>query len=54
MCKNDNAMPYPIQQQLVQMAGLKDEDVFTCDAGHCPFISQPAVVVEILRKAAAA
>ncbi len=51
LCTQDQALPYHVQQQLVQNAGLKEADVVTCDAGHSPFISQPNVVLEMLKKA---
>jgi homoserine acetyltransferase len=48
---NDQKLPYERQKELVEAAGVEITSV-TCDEGHSPFLSQPKLVVEIIRKAA--
>jgi pimeloyl-ACP methyl ester carboxylesterase len=48
---NDQALPYERQKELVEAAGVEITTV-TCDSSHSPFLSQPKLVVEVIRKAA--
>jgi hypothetical protein len=44
-CRNER------QTELIKTAGGEIATV-TCDSGHSPFLSQPKLVVEVIRKAA--
>lgn len=39
-CTEDNALPYPVQQQM-SLQGGPDLVSVKLDAGHCPFLSIP-------------
>ncbi|KAE8333383.1 Alpha/beta hydrolase fold-1 [Aspergillus sergii] len=46
ICERDNALPLSAQEAIVNLAGkLK---TFHCDSSHCPFLSMPERVVEVL------
>ncbi|MCJ1362788.1 hypothetical protein MMC16_001894 [Acarospora aff. strigata] len=49
-CEKDNAVPLEVQKALVEKAGGFQTE--TCSAGHSPFLSQPEVVVDVIRRAA--
>ena len=54
LCEQDQAIPYERQKRLVadaRAAGAKLETV-TCSAGHSPFLSQPELVANVIRRAA--
>ena len=52
-CKNDQAIPLEKQQQIVADSGIESAvRRFECDAGHSPFLSQPQVVVDMVREIA--
>ena len=51
LCTNDQQLPYERQKELVGSSGVEIATV-TCDSGHSPFLSQPKLVVEVIRKAA--
>ncbi|KAL2427080.1 hypothetical protein ABEF95_008073 [Exophiala dermatitidis] len=46
-CENDQALPLPVQKQMVKKCGVKVQE-FTCTAGHSPFLSQPETFVDYI------
>ncbi len=50
LCKEDQTIPYERQVKLVEDAGVKITAV-TCDASHSPFLSQPELVVKVIKGA---
>lgn len=53
VCEDDKVLPPAFQRSMIEMLeaqGVK-VDVHTCSAGHCPIISMPDTVVDIIRKA---
>ncbi|KAF2651493.1 alpha/beta-hydrolase [Lophiostoma macrostomum CBS 122681] len=51
-CENDQALPYEMQQMMVQNAretGVQFETE-SCAAGHSPYLSNPEKVIEVIRK----
>ncbi|KAH8594378.1 alpha beta-hydrolase [Bisporella sp. PMI_857] len=51
-CTGDEALPIEVQQMMVERSGAKF-DTESCTAGHSPFLSQPEVVLEIIKKISA-
>jgi pimeloyl-ACP methyl ester carboxylesterase len=51
LSRNDQGLPYERQKELVEGAGVGITTV-TCDADHSPFLSQPKLVEQVIRKAA--
>lgn len=51
-CSIDNALPYPIQQQMSAQLGPEPE-TYTVKAGHCPYLSAPDELLEVVQKIAA-
>ncbi|KAI9869807.1 MAG: hypothetical protein M1830_005074 [Pleopsidium flavum] len=49
-CEADNAIPLSMQEMMVQDAGGFQTE--RCSAGHSPFLSQPELVVDVIRRAA--
>lgn len=49
ICANDNALPMPFQQGMVQQLGPEPRTV-TLTSGHCPFVSKPGELLEALEK----
>ncbi|KAK8136089.1 hypothetical protein PG984_004029 [Apiospora sp. TS-2023a] len=47
-CSDDNALPFPIQQQMVAQLGPSPKTV-TLKAGHCPYLSIPDQLVEAVK-----
>lgn len=47
-CTQDNALPFPIQQQMAGQLG-PDAATVTLDASHCPHLSIPDKVVEAIK-----
>ncbi|KAK8100061.1 uncharacterized protein PG998_008550 [Apiospora kogelbergensis] len=47
-CSDDNALPFPIQQQMAAQLGPAPKTV-TLKAGHCPFLSIPAQLLEAVK-----
>lgn len=47
---DDKAITYGFQQQMAEAAGI--ENTYAIAAGHSPFVSRPAELVEILKKIA--
>lgn len=54
LCKKDNALPFPAQQGMVQMAIAAGAKISTetVDAGHSPFLSKVEETSAFIRKAA--
>ncbi|KAG4444259.1 hypothetical protein IFR05_000234 [Cadophora sp. M221] len=50
-CTEDNGLPFPIQQQMAQQSG-PEPVTWSLKAGHCPFLSIPDQLLEVVRKAA--
>lgn len=50
-CTDDNVLPFQIQQQMASQLG-PEPTTFTLKAGHCPFLSIPDKLVEVIGKAA--
>ncbi|PVH77842.1 alpha/beta-hydrolase [Cadophora sp. DSE1049] len=50
-CTDDNALPFPIQQQMAGQLGAEPV-TWSLKAGHCPFMSIPDQLLEVVRKAA--
>ncbi|KAH7370556.1 Alpha/beta hydrolase fold-1 [Rhexocercosporidium sp. MPI-PUGE-AT-0058] len=50
-CTEDNALPLPIQQQMAQQLG-PEPVTWSLKAGHCPFMSIPDQLLEVVKKAA--
>ncbi|KAE8138649.1 Alpha/beta hydrolase fold-1 [Aspergillus pseudotamarii] len=46
ICEGDNAVPPSAQEAIVQTAGKMK--TYRCDSSHCPFLSVPEKVVEVL------
>jgi pimeloyl-ACP methyl ester carboxylesterase len=44
-CTDDNALPYPLQQQMAAQLG-PDANTVAIKAGHCPFLSIPDELVK--------
>lgn len=51
MCKNDNAIPFAMQESFMAQEGSAFE-VFRCDADHSPFLSMPEYTAKFVRHAA--
>lgn len=51
VCRNDQALGACIQERIVEQ-GNGDFDVERCDEGHSPFLSNPAYIVDCVRRAA--
>jgi len=49
---DDNALPFPIQQQMAGQLGPQ-ATTYTVKSGHCPFLSIPDELVEVIEKIAA-
>lgn len=49
-CTDDNALPFPIQQQMAQQLG-PEPVTWSLKAGHCPFASIPDQLLEVVKKA---
>ncbi|KAK8040775.1 hypothetical protein PG994_013782 [Apiospora phragmitis] len=47
-CSDDNALPFPIQQQMAGQLGSEPKTV-TLKAGHCPFLSMPGQLLEAVK-----
>jgi pimeloyl-ACP methyl ester carboxylesterase len=47
-CSQDNAIPYPIQQQMAAQLG-PDPVTVTLKSGHCPHLSMPDKLVEAIK-----
>jgi hypothetical protein len=52
-CTEDNALPYPIQQQMAAQLG-PDPTTYTVKAGHCAFLSVPDQLLEVIGQASEA
>lgn len=52
VCEDDNAIPAPMQEQMIQQKGARFTLVEKCKAGHGPFLSVPQTVVNHIRRAA--
>lgn len=52
LCENDQAIHLDVQEMMIKGSGV-DIRTESCSAGHSPFLSQPEVVVELLKKVAA-
>jgi len=52
-CTEDNALPYPVQQQMAAQLG-PDPTTFSVKAGHCPFLSVPDQLLEVIEQASEA
>ncbi len=51
LCENDQALPLEVQKMMIQETGV-DIKTESCSAGHSPYLSQPEVVVRLLKKVA--
>lgn len=51
-CSMDNALPLPIQQGMALRFG-PDAETYTLQSGHCPFLSIPEELLEVMEKASA-
>lgn len=47
-CSQDNALPFPIQQQMAAQLGPSAATA-TLDAGHCPFLSIPDETIKAIK-----
>ncbi|KAK8035600.1 hypothetical protein PG993_010595 [Apiospora rasikravindrae] len=47
-CSDDNALPFPIQQQMAAQLGPEPK-IVTLKAGHCPFLSIPGQLVDAIK-----
>ncbi|KAK8066780.1 hypothetical protein PG997_013527 [Apiospora hydei] len=47
-CSDDNALPFPIQQQMAAQLGPEPKTV-TLKAGHCPYLSIPDQLVDAIK-----
>ena len=47
-CSDDNALPFPIQQQMAEQLGPNPKTV-TIKSGHCPFLSTPGQLLEAVK-----
>lgn len=54
LCKQDQTIPYERQVKMVEDAGVAGIQIktVTSDASHSPFLSQPDLVVKVIRSAA--
>lgn len=51
LCENDRAVPPYIQEKMVAQAGNAME-IVRCQEGHVPYLSNPGLVVDCIRRAA--
>lgn len=51
--KQDGALPYPLQQKMVQQLG-PDPLTVEIDANHCPYLSRPQELLSAIDKIVAA
>lgn len=49
-CTEDNALPYPVQQQMAAQLG-PEPTTYSLKSGHCPFLSIPDQLVEAIEQA---
>jgi hypothetical protein len=49
-CELDNALPFPVQQQMAAQLG-SNATTFSLKAGHCPFLSMPEELRDVVVKA---
>ncbi|KUJ08559.1 alpha/beta-hydrolase [Mollisia scopiformis] len=49
-CEIDNALPLPVQQQMASQLG-PNATTFSLKAGHCPFLSMPEQLRDVIVKA---
>ena len=52
-CTQDNCLPPDFQEQMIEnaRAGGKLKEVYNLASGHCPNVSQPEKVVEVITEA---
>jgi hypothetical protein len=52
LCKQDASMPFEAQQGMVATVGEGVVRTYTCEGGHCPMLSMPQTVADVIHDTA--
>lgn len=52
LCSHDASMPLEAQQGMVSAVGEGVVRTYTCEAGHCPMLSVPQDVADVIHNTA--